>query len=205
MEKSLREGIVGVFDEWIVRQEERLNEEYAKISKRFSDRANEIIENLQAASAKLFDIAMERVASDEAISSDTRFYYLLGDQPRFFDIEGAVDFLSHRLLPKSISQAMVLKNILKKLPARIDANCGRVRGDFKYRIQQSFLKFRWNLNAKIDATAESIRQALQKAMEMKKAGASQLSQLTDQLEQQRRKAESLKSSFQGVSSSLGQL
>ena len=205
MEKSLREGIVGVFDEWIVRQEERLNQEYAKISKRFSDRANEIIENLQAASAKLFDIAMERVASDEAISSDTRFYYLLGDQPRFFDIEGALDFLSHRLLPKSISQAMVLKDILKKLPARIDANCGRVRGDFKYRIQQSFLKFRWNLNAKIDATAESIRQALQKAMEMKKAGASQLSQLTDQLEQQRRKAESLKSSLQGLNSSLGQL
>lgn len=205
MENALREGIVGVFDAWIVHQEERLNEEYAKISKRFSDRANEIIENLQAASAKLFDIAMERVASDETISSDTRFYYLLGDQPRFFDIEGALDFLSHRLLPKSISQAMVLKDILKKLPARIDANCGRVRGDFKYRIQQSFLKFRWNLNAKIDATADSIRQALQKAMEMKKAGASQLSQLTDQLEQQRRKAESLKSNFQGLNSSLGQL
>jgi len=205
METALREGVVGTFDEWIVRQEERLNQEYAKISKRFSDRANEIIENLQAASAKLFDVAVERVSSDEAISSDTRFYYLLGDQPRFFDIEGALDFLSHRLLPKSISQTIVLKDILKKLPARIDANCGRVRGDFKYRIQQSFLKFRWNLNAKIDATAESIRQALQKAMEMKKAGASELAKLTEQLEQQWRKAESLKSSFHGMSSSLGEL
>jgi len=205
MEDALREGVVRTFDEWIVRQEERVNEEYGKISKRFSDRANEIIENLQAASAKLFDVAVERVASDEAISSETRFYYLLGDQPRFFDIEGALDFLSHRLLPKSISQTMVLKDILKKLPARIDANCGRVRGDFKYRIQQSFLKFRWNLNAKIDATADSIRQALQKAMEMKKAGASEVEQLDKQLNQQWSRAETLKGSFQGLRNSLDEI
>ncbi|MCK8601825.1 dynamin family protein [Desulfoferrobacter suflitae] len=205
MENTLREGVVHTFDEWIVRQEERINEEYRKISKRFSDRANEIIENLQVASARLFDVAVERVSSDEAISSETRFYYLLGDQPRFFDIEGALDFLSHRLLPKSISQTMVLKDILKKLPARIDANCGRVRGDFKYRIQQSFLKFRWNLNAKIDATADSIRQALQKAMEMKKAGASEVKQLDKQLNQQWSRVETLKNSFHGLKRSLDEL
>lgn len=205
MEDSLHGGVVRTFDEWILSQEERLNQEYAKISKRFSDRANEIIENLQAASAKLFDVAVERVASEEAISSESHFYYLLGDQPRFFDIEGAVDFLSHRLLPKSISQAKVLKDILKKLPARIDANCGRVRGDFRYRIQQSFLKFRWNLNAKIDATAVSIRQALQKALEMKKVGTSELEQLSGQLDRQWSRAENLKRSFQEIENSLDQL
>lgn len=205
MENALREGVVRTFDEWIVRQEERLNEEYGKISKRFSDRANEIIENLQAASAKLFDVAVERVVSDEAISSETRFYYLLGDQPHFFDIEGALDFLSHRLLPKSISQTMVLKDILKKLPTRVDANCGRVRGDFKYRIQQSFLKFRWNLNSKIEATADSIRQALQKAMEMKRAGASEVEQLNQQLDQQWGWAETLRGSLQELRNSLEEI
>jgi hypothetical protein len=202
MENALREGVVRTFDEWIVRQEERLNGEYAKISRRFSDRTNEIVENLQAASAKLFDVSVERVASDEAISSDTRFYYLLGDQPRFFDIEGAVDFLSHRLLPKSISQAKVLKDILKKLPMRIDANCGRVRGDFRYRIQESFLKFRWNLNTKIDATAESIRQALKKAVDMKKAGTSEIERQAERLAKQWSQAESLKRNLNEVRVSL---
>ncbi len=205
MENALREGVVQSFDDWIVHQEERLNEEYAKISQRFSERTNSIIENLQTASAKLFDVAVERVASDEAISSDTRFYYLLGDQPRFFDIEGAVDFLSHRLLPKSLVQTKVLKDILKKLPARIDANCGRVRGDFRYRIQQSFLKFRWNLNAKIDATAESIRDALTKAMEIKQAGAAELEQQTQQLQRQWQVAVALKKELNEVQTSLAEL
>lgn len=205
MENALREGVVHSFDEWISRQEERLNEEYAGVSQRFSGRTNEIIDNLLTASAQLFDLPLERVSSEETISSDTRFYYLLGDQPRFFDIEGAVDFLSHRLLPKSISQAKILKDILKKLPLRIDANCGRVRADFMYRIQQSFLKFRWNLNAKIDATAESIRHALQKAMEMKKAGASELEQLKSQLERQEKRVEEVKQEFHKVDAALSEL
>ncbi|SMC20598.1 Dynamin family protein [Desulfacinum hydrothermale DSM 13146] len=202
MENALREGIVRSFDEWIVRQEERLNEHYGEISKRFSDRANEIIANLQAASAKLFDLTFEQVTADEAISTETRFYYLLGDRPRFFDIGKALEFLSHRLLPKSLSQAKVLKDILKKLPERIDANCGRVRSDFKYRIQQSFLDFRWNLNGKIDATAASIRQALEKAVEMKKAGATELDQMTEQLNAQWKQLEAVKRRLQELRASL---
>ena len=205
MENALREDVVHSFDEWIGRQEERLNEEYARISQRFSDRTNEIIESLLTASAQLFDLPIERVSGEETISSDTRFYYLLGDQPRFFDIEGAVDFLSHGLLPKSISQGKILKDVLKKLPLRIDANCGRVRADFMYRIQQSFLKFRWNLNLRIDATAESIRQALQKAMEMKKASASELEQLKDELEKQVKRVQEIKQKLQKLETVLADL
>lgn len=173
MESVLNEGIVHTFDDWIVQQEKALNEEFARVSRQYSDRTNQVIERLMQASAKLFDIAFETIHTDESLRADSRFYYLLGDPPRFFDIAGAVDFFSRKLMPKSFSQKKVLSDLLKKLPERIDANCGRVRSDFMRRLQESFLSFRWNLNAKIDETAQGIQAALEQALAMQKVGAAE--------------------------------
>ncbi len=168
LEKTLNEGIVRTFDEWITRQEESLNTEYAQISRRFSDRTNEIIDSLLEVSARLFGVQLERVSSEETIKQDSRFYYLMGDRPKFFDLEGAIDFFSRSVLPKGFSRNYALKKIFKKLPERIDANCGRVKADFTMRIRESFMQFRYELNQKIDATADSIEMALKRAMDMKK-------------------------------------
>lgn len=192
MKEILNQGIVHTFDQWITDQEQRLNEEFARISKQYSDRANAIIEDLVEVSSKLFGIRMERFESAETIHADTRFYYLLGDPPRFFDLAGAIDFFSQTLLPKGISRRKVYKDLLKKLPERVDANCGRVRADFMRRIRESFLAFRWNLNTKIDATAESIRLALEQACEMHQAGSEQKEKLIGELDRQRRKVFQIK-------------
>jgi len=194
----LNKGIVQTFDQWISDQEERLNQEFARVSKQYSDRANAIIADLVEVSSKLFGIQMEHFESEDAISADTRFYYLLGDPPRFFDLAGALDFFSQTLLPTSLSRHKVYKDLLKKLPERVDANCGRVRADFTYRIRESFLKFRWNLNTKIDATAASIRLALEQACEMQKVGSERKEKLLQELDAQ------LKRVLQ-VKSRLGQL
>lgn len=186
MECVLNEGIIHTFDDWIVHQEKALNEEFARVSRQYSDRTNQIIERLIQASAKLFDIPFETIQTDESLRADSRFYYLLGDPPRFFDIAGAVDFFSRKLMPKSFSQKKVLSDLMKKLPERIDANCGRVRSDFMRRLQESFLAFRWNLNAKIDATAQGIQDALEKAVAMQKAGAAERDRKKAKLQEEMR-------------------
>ncbi len=202
MEEKLQKGIVETFDQWVSEQEERLNEEYSKISRRFSDRTNKIIESLMDASAKLFDIKLERVETDETISEERRFYYLLGDPPKFFDLEGALDFFSRAVLPKGYSQTKMLKKIIKKLPERIDANCGRVRADFMRRIKESFLDFRWNLNMKIDATADSIKEALVKAVEMKKASSAEIQKMEKELRQELNAIENLKERLEKIQASM---
>lgn len=202
MEEALRNGIIQTFDQWVSDQEERLNNEYAKVSKQFSDRTNKIIESLMDASAKLFDIKLEKVESDETITTERSFYYLLGDPPRFFDLEGAIDFFSRAVLPKGLSQTKVLNKLIKKLPDRIDANCGRVRADFMTRIRESFLNFRWDLNMKIDVTAENIQKALQKAVEMKKASTAEVDKLRNQLGTQLEKVNEFKEKFQNIEQSL---
>lgn len=196
MEKALHDTIIRTFDDWIIQQEERLNQEYGRVSKRFSDRTNEIIDAIVNASAKLFELELDRFTSEEAISSDSRFYYMLGDPPKFFDLEGALDFFSQKILPKGLSQSMVLRDLRKKLPEKIDRNCGRVRWDFMNRIKQSFLKFRWDLNLKTDATEEGIRKAINKALELKKASAAEVEKVTVLIAEQWAQLQSVKQELQ---------
>ncbi|MBW2023355.1 MAG: dynamin family protein, partial [Deltaproteobacteria bacterium] len=119
MEQALHDGIVRTFDEWVMKEEDRLNEHYSKISKRFSERTNEIIDAIVEASTELFDIKLDRFRSDEAIVSDSSLYYMIGDPPKFFDLEGAFDFFSQKILPTKLSKGRVLKDIRKRLPHEI--------------------------------------------------------------------------------------
>jgi len=196
LEKALHETIIRTFDDWIIQEEERLNQEYARVSRRFSDRTNEIIDAIVNASAELFELKLERFISEETISSDSQFYYMLGDPPKFFDLEGALDFFSQKILPKGLSQAMVLRDLQKKLPEKIDMNCGRVRWDFTYRIEQSFRKFRRDLSLKIDATEEGIRRAIDKAIELKKASDAEVKKTTALIDEQWEQLQSIKQELQ---------
>jgi len=178
MEAALNEVVVRTFDDWIVKEEERLNQEYARISSRFSNRTNEIIDAIVTASMELFDLKLDRFAAEETINRDSQLYYMVGDPPRFFNLEGAFEFFSQKILPRNFSQSMVLRDLQKKIPEKIDKNSGRVRWDFMDRINKSFLKFRWELNLTIDATQEGIEKAIDKAMALKKASAVEVEKAT---------------------------
>ena len=92
---------------------------------------------------------------------------------------------------------MVLRDLQRKLPEKIDRNCGRVRWDFTNRIKQSFLKFRWDLNLKIDATEEGIRKAIDKAVELKRASAAEVEKVTAVIAEQWAQLQSVKQELQG--------
>jgi hypothetical protein len=202
MEAELHQGVVRTFDGWIVQEEERLNKEYARISKRFSERTNEIIDAIVNASAELFDLNLERFTAEEVISSDSQLYYMVGDPPKFFDLEGAFEYFSRKILPRGFSQSVALKDLQKKLPEKIDKNSGRVRWDFMDRIKKSFLKFRWELNLKIDATEEGIKKAIDKAMELKKASAVEVEKATTLIAAQYRQLELIKEELEALDGTI---
>ncbi|HDG97578.1 MAG TPA: dynamin [Desulfobacterales bacterium] len=205
MEQALHDGIVRTFDEWVMKEEDRLNEHYSKISKRFSERTNEVIDAIVEASTELFDIKLERFRSDEAIVSESSLYYMVGEPPKFFDLEGAFDFFSQKILPTKLSKGRVLKDIRKRLPREIDKNCGRVRWDFMDRVKRSFLNFRWELNQKIDATEQSIKGAIEKAVEMKKKSASELEAFRAKVDDQMRRLEHIKKSLVKLEEAISEL
>jgi len=205
MESSLHDGIVRTFDDWVMQEEERLNEQYARVSRRFSEGTNKIIEAILKASEELFDLKIERFRTDETIVSDSNLYYMLGDPPKFFDLEGAFDFFSKRIVPRKFSHSMVLKDLKKKLPDMIDKNCGRIRWDFMDRIKRSFMNFRWDLNLKIDATEQGIRQSIDKAISLKKQSAPDVEKAKSAIKSELDNLHTLKTALKDVEAAVQSL
>lgn len=205
MKSDLQSGIVRTFDAWVMQEEDGLNKEYARVSRRYSERTNEIIDAIFKTSAELFDIRLERVETHEAIASDSSLYYMTGDPPKFFDLEGAFDFFSQKTLPRKLSKGMVLKDMKNTLPQKIDQNCGRLRWDFMDRIKKSFMDFRWDLNLKIDATEAGIRGAIEKAFELNRQGTAEVEKAQTQLRQDMDRIRRMKADLQGLHNSLDML
>lgn len=202
MESTLHEGIIRTFDEWIRQEERRLNQEYARISKRYSDKTNETIQTILDISSELFDLQLGRLEGEETISRESSLYYMTGDPPKFFDLEGAFDYFSKKILPRQLSRRLVLKDIKGKLPQKIDQNCGRVRWDFMERLKKSFTDFRWDLNLKIDATEESIRKAIGRTLELKKKSAQDIAKAEQEIQKQLDELEALKGDLQALNSTV---
>lgn len=192
LETYVQEEIIKSFDCWLERENTKLEESYSSVARRFSDKINHIVQEILNISSGLFELPLEAFKTQETLDSESSLYYMIGDPPKFFDLEGTLRFLSRSLLPKSISQKMILRDLKRKLPEIIDKNCGRVRGDFVQRLQNSHLQFRWELGLKIDATKDSIESAISKTLELRQKSEQAVKERKEILEGYRTSLEQVK-------------
>ncbi len=204
IEEEIDKEIIKIFNEWIRNEEKRLNEEYVRVSKRFSERTNQIIDAILKLSEDLFEIKIERVKIDEEIEKESSFYYMLGEAPKFFGVDSAFDFFSKRFLPSKFSKSLALKDLKKKIPEKVDKTCGRLRWDFMDRIRRSFLNFRWELNQKIETTEQNIKQAIEKAVELRKKSAEEMEDAKKNISYQLKELQRAKAKLQEFSSRLAE-
>lgn len=205
MEKGLEAFIIRAFDNFIVNEEKRLNELYFNVSKRLSEKTNEIIELIIRTASELFEINLQSIQIEEQISEESKLYYLIGETPKFFDVEGVFDYFSKRILPKKLSKKLFFRNILKKLAEELEKNSGRVRWDFMNRIRKSFMDFRWELNKKIDMTEEAISTAIKKVTEIKQRSAEELESFSVMMEEQKAKLQELRKRLEGIEAKVKEL
>jgi hypothetical protein len=66
---------------------------------------------------------------------------------------------------------LLLKKLLKNIGELVDKHCGRLRYDFHQRLQEIARDFRQTGLAKIDATTQGLRQALDRALTQKQSSA----------------------------------
>jgi len=191
METYVQNGIVKGFDNWLQSENTKLEERYAAIAARFSAKINDIIQEILDISSGLFELSIEKFRGEQVLNPESSLYYMVGDPPKFFDLEGALKFLTRSVLPKFLSQKMILGDLKKKLPELIDRNCGRVRADFAQRLQNSHFKFRWELREKVQNTKEEIEFAIKKTMELKKGSEREVAERKLLLEGQRASLEAI--------------
>jgi len=93
---------------------------------------------------------------------------VLEDRKMLIDFEGAAKFLSYAVLPHAIASKKIMNDVNKKIPEKLEMNCGRVRSDFVERITKSAMDLRWNMQKKLEQTISYVEEAIDRAMELKK-------------------------------------
>ena len=168
LDDAMKRLLVEELDRFVEEENEKVNREYARIAKRFSDKVNSIIDRLMQLAADIFDIPLERFEVEEEITSESSLWYRLEDPPRLLDVAESVGrVLSYTLLPSAIVHRKIKSELSKKLPERVDMNCGRIRSDFVDRINKSAIELRWGMREKLQETIRFVEEAVQRAFEMR--------------------------------------
>ncbi len=101
----------------------------------------------------LFDIPFEEIQHTSILTMESRFYYLLEDNPVILEVDYRRVW---SLLPQNISRRLVMDNISEKISEWMDRNCGRIRHDLVERLQKSTTMFSEMLSQRMDSLEKNI-------------------------------------------------
>lgn len=161
----IQESIQIAFNAWLAAEEKKITKEAARITQRFADRINSVVERLMEVSAGLFGVRFESLGWTETMTLQSGFYY--------YDIRLESSFLKPLLdllidrLPSRFSRRLILQEARRALSDQIDRHCGRVRADFLQRLKREIDGFQAALDRWVDQTAQGIEQAMTTAADQK--------------------------------------
>ncbi|NOY68840.1 MAG: hypothetical protein GXP53_05020 [Deltaproteobacteria bacterium] len=168
LEKNLEEfvfaGIRDVFSRFRLTEADAVALELESIYIDIAGRTNRIIEKIINMTADLFAVELSPFTTIEKLSAKSDFYFLLKDDP------GAIELIRLSVahaLPAVLAKGRILKRLKATVAERFERHCGRVRYDLIRRIDDTTRKFKTTLNNKIELTLETIRQALNRAVDIK--------------------------------------
>ncbi len=189
LDNAMKELLVKELDRFVEEENEKINEEYSKIARRFSKKLNGIIDELLKLAADIFEIPIERFQVEEEITKESSLWYKLEDPPKLLDIAESVGkIISYTFLPSAIVHKKIKSELSKKLPEKVDMNCGRVRSDFVDRINKSAMELRWGMQEKLKETVRFVEEAVERAMSLKSRSEEEVERV---LEDARRRKEEL--------------
>ncbi len=182
LDDAMKELLVKELDRFVEEENAKINEEYRKIALRFSSRLNEIIDKLMHLAADIFEISLERFKTEEEITAESSLWYKLEDPPKLLDLAESVGkVVSYTFLPSAIVHKKIKNELSKKLPEKVDMNCGRIRSDFVDRINKSAIELRWGMKEKLRETSEFIEKAVEAAIELKEKNQEEAERITNEL------------------------
>ena len=173
--KALEEEIIReireAFDTWRSKEDETVGVAFESLCARFTTRINDMVDELFRFSAELFAIPFDAVRADSLWTAKSGFYYKFWSEP------GSLVVLTSSvimLLPRFLSENIILKKMKGQVHETVDTQSGRVRYDFTVRLDKSVRAFRQEMLRRIEATVESIENALQKGTELRQASETDL-------------------------------
>jgi GTP-binding protein EngB required for normal cell division len=160
MEDFLFSTLKDVFTLWRRQEIEGLSQKLAETHQEFAERINAILARLTEMTARLFDFSLRGFAVEETFTGKSRFSFLFKEDPVGLEI---LQRTVTGLLPRTLTKALLRKKLLENVAELVDKHCGRLRWDFRERLQEVGQEFRQTWLAKLEDTTQSIRQALERA------------------------------------------
>jgi hypothetical protein len=163
------------FSEWRSREDKKLAVAFEAICHRFAVRIDETIEMLQGFSSELFAIPFEPVSLETVWKAESHFYYKLNEEPVGLDLllssvtQVWPKFIGDRFkkikdyIFRQANRRIFIK-VQGSMLQMIDMLAGRMRYDFRERINRSALEFRREMLQKLDATIVGLGSAIEKGM-----------------------------------------
>ena len=136
------------FETWRLKFESSLFNKYLDIVRASTLNINGLIKKLTEISSGLFDISSPLLLEEITFETPSKFIYRTKDEPLFLEI----DLL--KILPYLLPQSMLVKLVLSKMKKEVEEktmiNSGSISGFYRTSISEAALKFKYEMDAKID-------------------------------------------------------
>lgn len=157
-----RAQIVELMEHFRETEAGKVQEEFTRVQRRFSERTKDTLQRVHKLVAELFAVDIKPVGIVEALAARADFYYKLDEEPPFFPIEPKT---LRRFLPLGIARRLLLNEMKNKAVQLVDRQCGRVRHDFVLRLEDTARVFKNSLIETIAGLTEGLKGALAAARE----------------------------------------
>jgi len=146
-------------------QEQKIARDFSQRVRKYSARMDEIVKGVESAASDIFKVKIKSAPGAERLELESNFYFKLSREGQ--DIESPGLALA---LPRSMFRKGKINRIAHEVEEDFDRNAGRIRYDFLERMRKSADRFKWQLSDRIDAVAEGIRSASERAVQSREAG-----------------------------------
>ncbi len=147
------EYIKGEFDRKKKNLEEKAIERFRELLVKYGERSNTFLSEMIKGLTGLMNIKFDSLAEVFDLNIYTGFYYNFSGESIPIGLSSKQ---IRNIMPSFIIKSVILKKITKNFEDKIHGNCSSIKYDLSYKIQESFLKFKYDLNNKLESIMESL-------------------------------------------------
>jgi small GTP-binding protein len=151
----------------VPRFEGAIAEQLTELERRYAQRIERILEQVQQAAEDVFGTRASDVLPDTGLRAPSRFSFKLRD------VEHALDMIvgfGRTITPGALGRRLVIRDAEQRLVDMADRHAGRLRSELAGRVADAVRDYRRELTAAIEEAIEAIRAAIERATADRRRG-----------------------------------
>jgi GTPase Era involved in 16S rRNA processing len=158
-QKTFEEELTNLFvqhcEQWRREHEPEIQRRYERVTNDYATNINAFIERVLALSSEIFQVRLQMFPAVQTLQWKDRFYYQTTETTPLLDVSFVSTFAA-ALLPPTLARNILVMPILKRREEIISRNCGSLRYEYAYSIQESFRTFSFDMSREAERIVQEI-------------------------------------------------